>query len=178
MNAHITTDTATIAPIHFGDRPNDEIVALLQELIDACPAPSQPDPDLSDVERSRALVGKSAARLQALLDRAAGGKDLYQEIWSAKRQVEKDQNLFAAYVDIEAIGDLGHLRYSLHPKPGFLAIDAYRDGEDEPALSLPYGLGRTAALAVLDAHARGYDDGHRDGANSVRAAITDVLRLR
>jgi hypothetical protein len=178
MNAHTTTDTAAIAPIRFGDRPDAEIVGLLQELIDACPAPSQPDPELSDVERSRAIVGTSAARLQALLDRAAGGKDLHQEIWSAKRQVVEDQNLLAGYVDIENIGDLGHRDYTLRPKCGFLAINAYRDGEDEPAFSFPYGLGRTAVLWILDAHARGYDAGHRDGGNSVRAQLTDVLRLR
>jgi hypothetical protein len=178
MNAHATTDTATIAPIHFGDRPNDEIVALLQELTDACPAPSQPDPELSDIDRSRALVGKSAARLQALLDRAARGADLTNEIWSAKQKVNEDQNLLAGYVDIETIGDLGHRDYTLRPKCGFLAINACRDGEDEPAFSFPYGLGRTAVLWILDAHARGYDAGHRDGGKAVRAAVTDILRLR
>ncbi|MEN3238312.1 hypothetical protein PUR29_33225 [Methylobacterium ajmalii] len=176
MNAHTTT-TATITPIHLDDRPDDEIAAMLQQMIDACPAP-EPERELTAVERASALVGESAARLKALLDRAATGKDLGAEIWSARRKVDDDRMRLATHIEIEAIGDIADRPYVLRPSWEALKIAVYRDGEDEPAFSFPHGLGRTAALAVLDAHARGYDAGHRDGGNAVRAAITDVLQLR
>lgn len=178
MNAH-TTATAAIAPIRLGDRPDDEVVALLQELIDACPAPEpEPERELTGVERASARVGRSAAHLRALMDRAATGKDLSHEIWSARRQVEDDRILLANASAIEAIGDIGGRPFALKPGWGDLAIEVFRDSEDEPAFRIPHGLGRTAVLSILDAHAKGYDAGHRDGANSVRAAIADVLQLR
>ncbi|WP_289052462.1 hypothetical protein [uncultured Methylobacterium sp.] len=174
MNARApTTPTVSFSLV---DHPDDEIAALLQDLIDACPPATEPE--LSEVALASARVGESAALLRCLLDRAAGGANIANEICVAKVRLDHDRARLAGLVDIEQIGSLDGRPYALAPAWGCFKVDVYRGVEDEPAFRIPHGLGRTAVLAALDAHDAGYDAGHRAGGNYVRSQLNDILRLR
>ncbi|MEE8629665.1 MULTISPECIES: hypothetical protein [Methylobacterium] len=158
MNAH--TSTAPIASLG----PHALVNAILEELIDACPPVPETRPRLGDVARWSDIVGKDAARLRALHDRAAAGEELSREITAVEGQLSDARALLAGYVEIQALGGLDGRPYRLVPAWISPRIAVYRkggEGDETLAFRYPRGLDRTAVLALIDAYEAGCADGRR-----------------
>jgi len=154
---------ACAAPV-AGMRSADLVNAILEEMIEACPPAPETRPRLGDVARWSAIVGKDAARLRALHDRAAAGEELSREIAAVEGQLSDARALLAGYTEIQALGGLDGRPYRLVPAWISPRIAVYRKGgEDDETLAFRYprGLDRAAVLALIDAYEAGCADGRR-----------------
>lgn len=163
-------------PIWSGAYSDEELIAVVRPMIEQIGN----ELALSLVDGEIAAAGEQAVSATeawiSLCERRASGEDIeYGGIWDARRRMLDWHRIYVDRQEIEAIGDVGH-PLTLHSLPD--GIGVYRDGEDDPMLTLPRGITSDMAKLVVLTHRWAYIAGKDAGIEQAQTAMRRAMGLR